>query len=106
VLKKAVRASDTENGRGRIRSKRQGVGFLIAETRSDVGEKTKMGSIIAAFIGGVFIGGIICGLAGLGLGYITANKHNLAAGTALLPHVAATQVKQQPQSKRVTSNPN
>jgi hypothetical protein len=65
-----------------------------------------MASIIAAFIGGIFIGGIICGLAGLALGYITANKHNLAAGTAFLQNVAASQAKQQPQSKRVTSNLN
>jgi len=65
-----------------------------------------MASIMAAFVGGIFIGGIICGFAGLALGYILANKHNLAAGTALLQNVAATQAKQQPQPgpKRVASN--
>jgi hypothetical protein len=66
-----------------------------------------MGWIIA-FMGGFFVGGIICGIAGLAFGYITASKHNLAAGTAFLQNVAASQAKQQPQtgSKRVASNLN
>jgi hypothetical protein len=70
-------------------------------------EKTKMGLIIAAAVGGFFIGGIICGLAGFAFGYVTANKHNLAAGTAFLQNVAAAQAKQEPQSgSKRTSNLN
>ena len=67
-----------------------------------------MGWIVAAFIGGFFVGGSICGIVGWAFGYVTANKHNLAAGTALLQNLAAAQAKQQPQpgSKHVVSNLN
>jgi hypothetical protein len=66
-----------------------------------------MGSIVAAFIGGIFIGGIICGLAGLAFGYVTANRHNLAAGAQFLQNVVAAQAKQPPQpGSKHTSNLN
>jgi hypothetical protein len=56
-----------------------------------------MGFIIAAAIGGFFVGGLIFGFAGFTLGYIQANQHNLAAGTVLLQNIATVQAKQQPQ---------
>jgi hypothetical protein len=66
-----------------------------------------MGWIITAAVGGFCFGALIFGLAGFALGYVQANKHNLAAGTQFLQNVAAAQAKQQPQpSSKRTSNLN
>jgi hypothetical protein len=65
-----------------------------------------MGWIVMAAVGGFFVGGIIFGLAGLAFGYVTSNKHNLAAGTAFLQNIATAQAKHQsqPGSSRVTAS--
>jgi hypothetical protein len=55
--------------------------------------------IIAAFLGGFFVGGLVCYIVGAAKGYACAVRHLTILGKAVLENAAASQVKQEQQPK-------